>query len=139
MDILNRHFGITAIPTDDIICLLFMVIGIEHGDGIGNFSMLAGSINPSTSNYQGGDILLDSNIYIYGNVLAGDQYTNNSNVYINGLIGAEGNMSSDGHTVVSDITVDMRNLPSTFVPVSTIPSPGAAGTDDVDVFWTRYL
>jgi hypothetical protein len=111
----------------------------DFGNGVGNFALMAGSLNPSTNSYQGGDILLDSNIFIYGNILAGDQYSNNSNIYVNGLINAEGNASSGGHFVNSNITFDMRNLPDTFTPMSSVGASCSAGCGEVSVVWSRYL
>ncbi len=110
----------------------------DFGDGVPNFALMAGSLIPSTSNYQGGDVDLQANVTIFGNILAGDRYSNSSNITIYGLIGAEGNLSSGGHTASGRIGVDMRNLPATFVPMASMPLC-ANCTEDVTVFWSRYL
>ena len=108
----------------------------EFGNGIGNFTLTAGSVDPDSSAYIGGDITISGNISQYGSLIAGNKVIADSNINIHGTITAESHRTPGTHTLTSNITIHTVPV-ATYTPGNTIETNTL--TADVKVMWSRYL
>ncbi|GAA4999783.1 hypothetical protein GCM10023206_00960 [Acinetobacter puyangensis] len=119
---------------------------------VANIALMAGSCTDSTSlttcksTYMGGNITLNSNAYIYGNVIAGSRFNTSGASYVAGGITAAnlGASSQSSSSFNSKVTIDLTN-----VDKSTIGNSGSTDTENgggtnststtASIKWARYL
>lgn len=113
-------------------------------NALGNIAYLSGSYTGTT--FSGGQINIAASSEIFGSVLAGDQVITGGSTTIHGYVNSAGQGSSTTNNWGGSTTIDLRDLPDTFVPGEVPSGEGSTPcTQDcssggsVNVTWTRYL
>lgn len=115
---------------------------------IGNYSLMAGSVDPDRASYVGGDITTRNNTEIYGSILAGNDFISTNKLMLAGFITAQAHRTPTGASSIANKTdIILKNLPPTYIPIGGIEwcpacnaPPGSSGTGlpEVTVLWSRY-
>jgi hypothetical protein len=120
-------------------------------NGLGNFAFLAGSWTgssyPGQAGYVGGNIAIGASSTVYGNILAGNEFTSGGSTTISGSVSALAQGAVVQNSMGGSTTFNLTSMPSTFTFGAATPGAsagsgngsggGTAGT--VNIKWARYL
>jgi hypothetical protein len=112
----------------------------DWAQGIGNYSLLAGSVLDN-EDYLGGNIQLGAKTESYGSVLAGNEFGTSGNSTIYGYVSAYAAGESTDHSIGGSTTIVLDALPPTYTPQGPLEVP-SVGEDleepfGFELLWTR--
>lgn len=108
--------------------------------GIGNYALLAGSVDEDGS-YQGGDIELKNQIDVFGSILAGNELDTKGDTTIRGYVAAYAAGEKIDHSIGGSTTIILDNLPPTYTPQGplTVPETGEDNEEpfNFELLWSQ--
>lgn len=115
----------------------------DANSGIGNYAFVAGSVPSRTysggGSYDGGNVNTGASTELFGNVMAGNEFTSSGETTIHGYVTALGSGVTTNNSISAKTTYRLIELPPTFNPNGSVTTSSQTTSSGMKILWSRYL